>query len=315
MPNLNDIAIFVEVAKQRHLGRTAERLGVPASTISRRLRRLERDLGIALLVRTTRSILLTEAGTLYAERCRGLVEQTMDAHCALRDLGLVPSGTLRLCLPDTLTPLSFVDIVRTFSETWPGVDVQLDYSPGSDLSAAPVSFDIALRWGSQPDSDLIARHIATVPYRLYASAGYLRNQRPPASPSDLRGHACLGADVCPELAQWTLHGHGGAVRIATQRRISANNLDGLAGLARAGAGIAPLPEPAAASQPYAGDLIQVLPAWRFESVPLFALLNTRHPPARAQSFLSLLETRLRDDFAAPRAGMAASPLAKLTTML
>src|SRR5690606_22354983 len=110
--------IFVEVAKRRSISRTAESFGVPATTLSRRLRALEGRLGVELLARSTRHITLTEAGKLYYERCRALVEQAFDAHDVLREQGVKPRGTLKVLLPDPLDALQFATVVQTFGQDW-----------------------------------------------------------------------------------------------------------------------------------------------------------------------------------------------------
>ncbi|WP_025136964.1 LysR family transcriptional regulator [Achromobacter sp. DH1f] len=304
MPNLNDIAIFVEVAKLLHLGRSADKLDMPASTISRRLRCLERELGIALLIRTTRGMLLTDAGTLYFDTCRELIEQAADAHHALRQLGLEPTGTLRISLPDTLAPFAFVGVVREFCAAWPGIDVLLDYSAFKDNCATPADFDIALRWGVQPDSDLVSRHLASVPYRLYACASYLDAHPAPASPPELRRHQCLGTEICSELSQWTLRTDGETVHIAARAKVRANNLDALADLVRGGAGIAALPAVALGH-----GLVPVLPDWSVAPIPLYALQTTRHPPARARAFLHLLQARLQQTLTSTPAALRVQALA------
>lgn len=304
MPKLNDIAIFVEVAKLRHLGRSAEKLDIPASTVSRRLRHLEQELGIALLVRTTRGMLLTDAGTLYFDTCRGLIEQAADAHHALRQLGLVPTGTLRISLPDTLAPFAFVEVVREFCAAWPGIDVRLDYSAFKDNYATPADFDIALRWGVQPDSDLVSRHLASVPYRLYTGASYLDTHPAPTSPADLRRHHCLGTEICGELSQWTLRTDSETVHVAARAKVRANNLDALTDLVRGGAGIAALPAVARGH-----GLVPVLPGWSLAPIPLYALQTTRHPPARARAFLHLLQARLQETLTSTSATCRAHALA------
>ncbi len=285
--NLNDIAIFVEVAKRQSIARTAESFDVPATTLSRRLQALESRLGVQLLARSTRHIALTEAGRLYFDRCRLLVEQALDAHDVLREQGVKPVGTLKVLLPDPLEALQLSAAVQSFAQQWPELDCCYDYHGGQHWQTHR-EFDIALRWGRQADSDLLGRCLAVVPFRLYASRNYLARHGTPTQPRELLAHQCIGSSVCDELALWTLARGNDNVAIGTGTRLRSNDLEIARRFALAGAGIAALP----AMELTETGLVPVLPSWSMGPIRLYALYASRTPPARARAFVDFLSARL-----------------------
>ncbi len=288
-PDLNDIALFVEVARRHNISRAAESTGVPATTVSRRLRELEATLGVTLLVRTTRRITLTEAGRLYYERCRELVEQVRDAHSVLHGLGVRPGGTLKVLLPEPLDALDFTRLVREFAEHWPELDYRFDYSHEPVLDPAH-EFDVALRWGKQADSDLIARKLADIPHQLHAAPRYLQAHGAPVSPAELVRHECLRSDLCGELAAWTLERGDNRVAVPISGKLSSNNLELLRKFAASGAGIVALPK----LGPGSAAMVPVLPDWQLAPIPLYAMFASRKPPARTRVFLDFLQRKIQD---------------------
>lgn len=277
--NLNDVAIFVEIAKRGNITRTAELTGIPTATLSRRLRALETGLGVELLSRSTRRIALTESGRLYYDRCRELVEQVMDAHETLREAGTQPRGTLKVLLPDPLDALDFTGRAKAFAEAWPELSYRFDYG---SVQRDQREFDVALAWGEQPDSDLIARAVAAVPFRLYASPEYLARHGTPKTPDDLALHVCLGSDVCGELNHWTLQRGRERHELTPQGPLQSNDLEVMRRFCLAGQGIVALP--VCDNTP----LLPVLPEWNLLPVTLYALFGSRTPPARARSFVDFL---------------------------
>ncbi|WP_144639257.1 LysR family transcriptional regulator [Bordetella genomosp. 13] len=285
--NFNDIVYFVEVAKRQSLSRTAESIDVPASTLSRRLQALEQHLGVQLLARSTRKIVLTEAGKLYYDRCRQLVEQASDAQDVLLQQGIKPSGTLKVLLPDPLDALRFASLLQDFAQDWPTLDFHCDYTGGRGWEASR-EFDVAVRWGVQPDSDLVARCLGFVPFRLYASRAYLGRHGWPETPADLHAHECLRCDVCPELSAWTLVQGDERIGVSPRARLRANDLEIVRRFAVSGTGIAALP----AAGPQDTRLVPILPHWRLDPVGVYALFGSRTPPARARVFVDFLVERL-----------------------
>ena len=143
---LSDMALFVEVAKAMSFRGAAAAIGVPNSTLSRRISALENAIGLRLLHRTTRRIELTEAGRIYFERCKRIVDEARLAHEQLGDMLAQPSGVLRASLPVGFATVFLAPLVAEFAGRYPAITFEFDLSPRrADLVAEPV--DVAIRMG------------------------------------------------------------------------------------------------------------------------------------------------------------------------
>lgn len=290
MELLNDMALFVEVVKARGFRHAAQVLGLPNSTVSRRISALEKAIGLRLLHRTTRKMELTEAGQIYFARCKGIVDEARLAHEQLGDLLAQPSGVLRASLPVDFANIYLAPLLAEFSRLYPGICFDLDLTPRRvDLVSEP--FDVAIRMGQQPDSHLIARLLAHLPCYLYASPRYLEPSGEPAHPADLAQHECLGLPAL-KTGSWTLHQGDASVQVAVRGRFQLNSVGLTRRLATLGLGIALLPAEIAAEDVAQGHLRRVLAAWAGPPVPVYAMTETRLLPAKTQRFLEFLRERL-----------------------
>ena len=217
--HLKDMALFVEVVKAKGFRSAADALGVPNSTLSRRISELEKSIGLRLLHRTTRRIELTEAGQIYYERCRRIVDEARLAHEQLGAMLAQPSGVLRASLPVDFAVTYLAPLIAEFARLYPGISFDFDLAPRRvDLVSEP--FDVAIRMGESESSQLIARKLAMVTPHLYASPGYLQRSGEPSKPAELAQHECFnivrgGVDA----ARWqkSRHGIGRRSLLAQQR--------------------------------------------------------------------------------------------------
>ncbi|AOB28593.1 MULTISPECIES: LysR family transcriptional regulator [Bordetella] len=289
---LNDIALFVEVAKRKNFSHAAEALNIPTSTLSRRVSELERGLGMRLLNRSTRRIDLTEAGALYFERCRHIVEEARVAHEQLQDMAAQPKGRLRISLPTSLAQLFLTDVIPEFRSLYP--DIECDF----DLSMRPVDpisnpFDLVLRFGQQPDSSLVARQIVLMTQHLYAAPQYLALHGEPRVPADLGHHECLRPSMSDAFSYWVLQSGDKVERVQVSGRLAANNIGMLGRLAGQGLGITPLVMSDSMTRAIRqAGLVRVLPDWALTPIPLFALMPSRMVPAKTRAFLDFIQPRL-----------------------
>ena len=288
MELLNDMALFVEVAQARSFRGAAAATGVPNSTLSRRIGALEKAIGLRLLHRTTRKVELTEAGQLYYERSRRIVDEARIAHEQLGAMLAQPSGVLRASLPVDFATLYMAPLVAEFARRYPGITFDFDLTPRRvDLVAEP--FDIAIRMGEQGDSNLIARLLARLSVQAYASPGYLQRSGVPQHPSDLSRHECLGF---AKAAAWELQRGQESVQVAVSGRVMANSVGMFRRLATLDMGVVLLPEQIVAEDVAAGRLQRVLPDWQGKPTPVYALTETRLLPAKVQRFIEFLQERL-----------------------
>ncbi|MCA8002603.1 LysR family transcriptional regulator [Burkholderia metallica] len=287
MELLNDMALFVEVVKAKGFRSAAETLGVPNSTLSRRIGALEKAIGLRLLHRTTRRIELTEAGRLYFERCKRIVDEARLAHEQLGDLLAEPTGVLRASFPVDFAVTYLAPLIVEFSNRYPKLTFDFELtSRRVDLVSEP--FDVAIRMGESEDSQLIARRLATLGNYLYASPGYLDREGEPRMPDDLTRHACLGL---ARAGTWTLHDGVRTVSVPVSSRFAVNSVGMLRRLATLDAGIIVLSEEIVADDLAAGRLRRVMPAWEGEPVPVYAMTETRLLPAKTQHFIEFLRER------------------------
>jgi DNA-binding transcriptional LysR family regulator len=290
MELLNDMAVFVEVVKARSFRRAAETIGMPNSTLSRRISGLEKAIGLRLLHRTTRRIELTEAGQLYFERCKRIVEEARLAHEQLGEMLAQPGGVLRVSLPVDFATTFLAPQMAEFSRRYPGISFELDLTPRRvDLVAEP--FDVAIRMGELPDSHLIARQLARLPRYLYASPRYLEQSGEPSRPADLARHECLRMRTT-EAGVWTLHGAVETIEITVGGRFLLNSIGMIRRLATLDLGVAVLAEEIVAEDLAAGRLRRVLPQWQATPIPVHAITETRLLPAKTQRFIEFLRERL-----------------------
>ncbi len=288
MELLNDMALFIEVAQTLNFRKAAEASGIPNSTLSRRVAALEKHIGLRLLHRTTRRVELTEAGQLYYDRCRRIVDEARIAHEQLGEMLAQPSGVLRASLPVDFATVYMAPLIADFSRRYPGITFEFDLTPRRvDLVTEP--FDVAIRMGELPDSHLIARLLARLSVQLFASPKYLELCGEPARPADLGRHECLGF---PKADRWTMHRQGETVEVDVGGKFLVNSVGMLRRLATLDMGIIMLPEEVVADDLAAGRLRRLLPDWEGHSTPVYAITETRLLPAKTQRFIEFLQEHL-----------------------
>lgn len=288
---LNDIALFVEVAKHKNFSRAAEALHMPVSTLSRRVSQLERGIGVQLLKRSTRRVDLTEAGHVYFDRCRHLIAEAQIAHEQLLDVAQQPKGHLRVSMPTSFSLTSMPAILQEFSERYPDIESEFD------LGIQPIdllndSFDLVIRIGRQADSGIFAKQLGAISLGLYASAQYLDRHGAPVVPADLRDHQCLRDSTSKEDSIWRLISDTQSEEIQVSGRIAVNNVSMLRRLADLGLGIVRQPNRPFHQNSEHPQLIRVLPEWKFRPIPLLALFPSRLMPVKTRVFIEFLQTKL-----------------------
>ncbi|MDR7017047.1 LysR family transcriptional regulator [Acinetobacter sp. 3657] len=290
MELLNDMALFVEVVKAKSFRGAAEANGIPNSTLSRRISILEREIGLRLLHRTTRKIELTEAGQIYYEHSKRIVEEARLAHKHLGEMLAQPSGILRISLTEGFGTNYLAPLLAQFAQLYPKIQFELDLSSHlADLIAEPI--DVAIRMGELPDSSLIAFQLARLPRRLYASPRYLDLAGVPKSPSELSQHECLLLRTSkPE--SWQLFKDEESVDVASKGRFLLNNVNMIQKLAISHMGIAMLDDVVVREALAAGSLRQILPDWQAPPISIYAITETRLLPAKVKLFIEFLRENL-----------------------
>ena len=290
----NDLLIFASVAELGSFSRAADRMGLPKSTVSRRLAGLEQRLGERLLLRTTRRQSLTEFGLQLLEHARQVVSEVEAVTALSERRQATPSGRLRVSMPSDFANLLLADTLAAFIGLYPAIQLELDLSPRR-VDLLGESFDVVLRVGKLPDdASLAARRLAEFSFGLYAAPNYLAEQGEPQVPDDLAQHASIRMlQANGESAPWTLAQGEQRWQGVPPGRASANSPELLIRLACAGAGIAAVPDYFAAPNVRRGALRRVLPSWCLPSTTAWAVFPERKlMPVKTRVFIDMLQTAL-----------------------
>ncbi len=291
--SLDDIALFVAVARHKSFTHGADALDMPASTLSRRISLLERAIGVRLLKRSTRRVELTEAGAVYFERCQHIVDEARIAHEQLIEAVSQPKGRLRISMPSSFALMFLPAAMLEFTQRYP--DIECEYDLGIrplDLLVEPV--DILIRIGNAPDSGLVAHQMGSIRLGLYASTQYLASHGTPTTPAELVHHECLRTSTSREDSLWKLYNGEVMHEVQVRGRMALNNVIMLSRMAGLGAGIVPLSLNDLAHLGRVEPLTRILPDWQFAPIPLMALFSSRLLPARTRAFIDFLSSKFEE---------------------
>ena len=291
--DLNEIVVFAKVVETRSFTAAAQQLGLPKSTVSRKVAQLEERLGARLIQRTTRKLSLTEIGQAYYERCARIVSDVAQAEQLVADLQSTPRGLLKITAPIDLGAFRLAEITAEFCTSHPDIYVNLDLSDRM-VDLVDEGMDLAIRFGPLGESSLVARRISTIAMALYAAPSYLARRPAPRDPDELAEHDLLHFIPNPRLAAWALSGPDGqTAELTPSARITSNNLLAVREAAIAGGGIALLPTFVVLC-PTQVPLVPVLPAWRAPANDLFAVYpSTRNLSPKVRAYLDFVADRLK----------------------
>jgi DNA-binding transcriptional LysR family regulator len=276
--DLNRAATFVRVVEAGNFTRAAEGLGLPTSSVSRSVQKLEDDLGITLLERTTRRVALTEAGRAFFERAREALAGLEEANSLALDAAQEAHGVVRIAVPLELGATTGA-LFSSFLVEHARIRIELTFTNrGAELVGDLV--DIAVVVGRLPDSSLVTRRLGEATNRLYASPAYIARHGQPRAFADLAKHDAIVARAIGGEARWELLGPKGAEHIDVHGRIIGDHFQFITDATIAGLGIALLPVWIGDRAVTEGKLVAVLPKYSTQ-VPLHVLTHgSRHLPRR-----------------------------------
>ncbi|MGA7748616.1 MAG: LysR family transcriptional regulator [Gallionella sp.] len=287
----DDYILFVAIVEQESMVRAAEHLGMPKTTVSRRLTNLEAALGQRLLLRTTRRLTLTEFGQEFLEHCRRVAEEVASTQDFVRSQEERPRGRLRVSMPGEYAMQNFSRAFATFIEAYPEIQLDLDLT-SRRVDLIGERFDLAIRMGTlDNDATLVARKIDEQSFGLYASPIYLALHPAPKRPDDLEHHAAVRLlSARGSAIAWKLIRGKAVWEGIPPGRITLNSLDVIQQLMLDGAGIGALPDRFVAEDVRLKRLVRVLPEWCLPPVPAWAVMPMRrYLPAKTRAFLAHLE--------------------------
>ena len=291
--DLNDIVVFTKVVETKSFTGAADALGLPKSTVSRKLAQLEERLGVRLVQRTTRKLALTDIGEAYYQRCSRIVADVAAAEQLVTDMQSTPRGRLRLTASVDFSTRFLGEIVADFLAMHPDINVELE-ATDRVVDMIEEGFDLAVRIGPMPESTLIAKKLAALQLILVASPAYLAKRGTPKQIEELDEHEHVLFTPTSRNQSWTLHGPNEATyEFGRPARFASNNFGSVIEVARAGGGISLISEFMISNEFKSGTLVPVLPEWRTRANEVHAVYPARQNlPPRLTLFLDHLAKSL-----------------------
>ncbi|MBX9462177.1 MAG: LysR family transcriptional regulator [Aquamicrobium sp.] len=288
--DIDDLRTFVEVADAGGVSAAARRLGVSKSIVSRRLFRLEAELGAQLLARTTRGAALTEAGAAFRDHAARVAAEIDAAREIIQPTGDL-AGRLRVAMPLTFGPTHLAPVLAELARRHPRLHIHSSYSDRFvDLIAE--GFDCAIRVGLLQDSNMVARRVGTIHAKFLASPGYIEAHGAPEAPEEIAPHQALmqGTEA------WQFMDGDKVVTINPQGRYKADNGIALAAAAAAGLGVAWLPDCVTAHYVASGALVPIMTRYPPPSAGVYVIRPPgQHPSRKVRILTELLIECLEDD--------------------
>jgi DNA-binding transcriptional LysR family regulator len=263
MLDLNDFYYFVQVVDRKGFAAAGRALGLPKSSLSRRVIELEARLGVRLIQRTSRSFVVTDVGLEFYRHARAMLVEAEAAESAVRQRLAEPSGTVRFTCAVAMAQSGVAELVPRFMARFPKVEL-VQHATNRYVDLVDEGFDVGLRGHSEPlpASSLIQRPLAAMPWHLFAGPAYLERAGTPETPAELASHAGLALGYRAEETAWRLSDAGGGTAVVPfTPRLRSDDMLTLIKAAEAGIGIVALPSPLCRAEIRAGTLRRVLPDW------------------------------------------------------
>jgi DNA-binding transcriptional LysR family regulator len=299
MLDLNDFFYFVQVVDRRGFTAAGRALGIPKSTLSYRVKRLEVELGVRLLNRTSRHFAPTQAGEEFYQHAAGMVRAATEAESLVRQRVKEPSGVVRFTAAIGTAQFALREIAQSFIREYPRIDL-VEYVTSRQIDLLSENFDVAVRAHSAelPDSTLVSRTLAVAPWILVAGTDALRRTGSPRTPQDLTHFPSLCLWRANTTPAWRLRPQGrrqrsqNAVTLNLAPRLLSNDMSHLKRAAVEGLGIAALPAYVCKTELDSRELTRILPGWLAGESTFTALLPHRAVLPAVRIFVDYLARQL-----------------------
>ena len=294
MDRLECDRMFVAVVEARSFTGAAVKLGTSSGQASKLVSRLEAELGVRLLNRTTRAVSETEAGRAYFERVRSILDEIDNLDLAIRNVAQTPRGRLRLTAPLTFGTVELARALNDFAASYPEIELEVSFSDRV-VNLVDEGFDVAVRVGRPADTSLIARKLCDVRIVLVGSEAYLAAHGEPSAPEDLQRHACIIDTNFREPGRWPFRSADGeTIAVPVTGRLHYSNAEACLGAAEAGLGLAYVPSFVAGPAIAAGKVRALLTSFEAEPFGVHALYpHSRHLAAKVRVLVDFLVARYR----------------------
>jgi LysR family transcriptional regulator for bpeEF and oprC len=296
MRNLNALLVFTKVAETCSFTLAAQRLGLTASAVSKSVARLEQELGVKLLQRSTRLVSLTDEGASFFERCRHILAELDDAESAITLSTATPKGRLRVQMPVGFGRRVITPKLLGFTELYPDLSVDVELSDRV-VDLAYEGLDAIIHIGPISDSRVIARKLCKLTFSACASPAYLKQYGSPVTPGDLTKHKCLAylLPMTGEHRPWQFAKNGQVFSQNVIGALNINNAESLLEAAIAGGGITMISNFIAAQAIHSGQLIRVLDDYAVEGPDVYVVyLPRRNLSAKVKAFIDFITLIVED---------------------
>jgi len=290
MNQIQDFHVFMAVAESGSFSAAARSLRLSPSTVSKLIARIENHVGVRIFDRSLRSAILTREGEVYLESVRRAIEAIDEVESLGESLAKAPHGTLRIHAGPSFTRSQLAPLLPEFATLYP--DVRIEFRLGSRFFGLADDMDIAIHFGSLPDSSLILRKIATSRRVLCAAPAYLQKYGVPKEPAELTRHRLLNYTM-PGRETWPFYRGQRVELIPVQSQICADQAELLLELTRGGMGIFRLPEFDVAEDFKSGRLVPLLTEYTRRESIYAVVRNRRNLSPRLRVFIDFVEKKLR----------------------
>ncbi len=272
--------IFVKVVQYQSFAKAAAALKMPRSTVSKSITRLERETGTKLLVRSTRSLTVTQAGRAFYDSISDPIQRIEDAQKSLYGQDNLLTGTVRITAPEDLGTHVVAPAIARLSSEHSMLKFEMHYSDDR-IDLIKQGFDLGVRVGPIRDSGLILKRAGEVTLVLVASPAYLKGKQKIKTPKDLMNHNCLSLNLPQTAERWSLKSLDKTAHVPIQPKILSNQMNSLLSMALADGGIALVPTYICQFQLDNGSLVRVLPEWKNSGWPV-SLVSPLAPSSSAR---------------------------------
>ena len=294
MDRLQAMHLFVRVAELSSFSAVAQQMGLARSAVTRQIAALEQHLGIKLMVRSTRRLMLTSAGAAYLEKCRVILNLVEAAETGVAEERQTPRGMIRISLPLTYGLMRVAPILLDFARRYPEVQIDMDYTDRR-VNLIEEAIDLSVRITSRLGATEIARRIGSSQLQAVASPAYLAEHGMPRHPSELIHHECLSYTTTAESKQtWSFDVDGVLTAYPIRARIHSNNGEALNDAVERGLGIALQPDFIIERSLQSGKVVTILTEFPLPELGIYAMLpSNRQVPYRVRVLMDFLADQLR----------------------
>jgi DNA-binding transcriptional LysR family regulator len=293
MLDLGDLMVFTKVVETESLTKAGQLLGLPKSTVSRRLSRLEEHLGVQLLHRSSRAVTVTQDGATFFDYCLRSIGVLRDGERALQQQKASPRGVVKIALPYVLGQSLIGPLIADYLQHFPDVRV-VSVLTDDAVGLLREGFDVALAVGPFADSGLIAVKLGSTGCGAFGAPGYFERKGMPQSHVELPRFDLLAAGSVDRRHRWTLHSGEAEVTVEFTPRLLCNDLLLLRQAVLSELGIASLPAFLCKRDLAEGRLVEVLPGWQAADMQFFALFaDPKGVPIRVRTLIDWLVEHLR----------------------